>query len=133
MSNSYVTPPQTDNVLGLHGENENIATLGNGVLQVNYDGATVVDTIDVRAHMSINRYMSIHPENSMRKDAREADQNAQSSEEGGISLRMIFEILQTEQAAIAQLQNQNCAPSRIELEPSQEIFHRAELVPKRSN
>ncbi|XP_070004697.1 uncharacterized protein [Nicotiana sylvestris] len=42
-------------------------------------------------------------------------------------------MLQTQQAIIAQLQNKNRAPSRIELEPSQEVVHRVESVPKRSN
>lgn len=46
---------------------------------------------------------------------------------------MKFKMLQTQQAAIAQLQNQNRAPSMIELDPSQEIANRAELVVKRSN
>ncbi|XP_070049816.1 uncharacterized protein [Nicotiana tomentosiformis] len=48
-------------------------------------------------------------------------------------IRIIFKILQTQQAAITQLQNQNRAPSRIEIESSQEIVHRAELVSNKSN
>jgi len=44
---------------------------------------------------------------------------------------MIFEMLQAQQAAIAQLQNR--APSRIEPDPSQEVTRRDEPVAERSN
>ncbi|XP_070015020.1 uncharacterized protein [Nicotiana sylvestris] len=42
-------------------------------------------------------------------------------------------MLQTQQVAIEQLQNQNRAPSRIKLETSQEVVQRAEPVPEKSN
>ncbi|XP_070055144.1 uncharacterized protein [Nicotiana tomentosiformis] len=133
MSNSQIVPTHTDDGIDLYGESDNIAAPRNGVPPINSDGASAMDPIDVSSHIAINGNLGVDPENSVRRDVRTADQNAQGSGEGSISLRMIFEMLQTQQVAIAQLQNQNRTPSRIEIESSQEIIHRAESVSKKSN
>lgn len=133
MSNSQSVPTHIDNDLGFHGENDNVASPGNEVLPVDLKGAPVADPIDVSSHVALNANLGIDPENSVRRDVRSAGQNAQGGKEGGISLRIIFEMLQAQQAIIAQLQNQNHAPSRVEPEPSQEIVHRAKPVPGRTN
>nr|XP_009774893.1 PREDICTED: uncharacterized protein LOC104224871 [Nicotiana sylvestris] len=103
MLNSQIASTHMDNGLGLHGENENVAAPGNGVPPVNPDGPPALDPVDVNSCIAINGNLGVVPENSICRDARAADQNAQSGEEGGISLQIIFEMLQTQQAAIAQL------------------------------
>ncbi|XP_070012317.1 uncharacterized protein [Nicotiana sylvestris] len=107
MSNSQAAPIHTDNGLDLHGENDSIAAPGNGLPLADLDGVPVVDPIDASSYVAINGNLVIDPESSVRRD--------------------------TQQAAIAQLQNQNHAPSRIEPEPSQEVVRRVESVQNRSN
>lgn len=133
MLNSQETPTHRDNGLGLYDENDNIAAPGNEVPLVVLDGVLAVDLIDVSSHVFINANLAVDPESCVRRDVRSAGQNAQGGEEGRINLRVIFEMLQAQQAAIAQLQNQNHAPGRFEPEPSQEVVCRAKSVPKRSN
>ncbi|XP_070049403.1 uncharacterized protein [Nicotiana tomentosiformis] len=133
MSNSQAVSTHIDNGLGFHGKNDNVAAPENEVLPVDLEGVPVVDPINVSSHVALNTNLGVDPENSIRKDVRSAGQNAQSGEEGGINLRIIFEMLQAQQVAITQLQNQNHALSRVEPEPSQKVVHKAEPVPGRSN
>lgn len=99
MSNSQVAPPHTDNDLGIHGENKNIGASGNRVPLVNPDGPPTIDPIDVSSHIAINGNLGFGPENSICSDALAADQNTDSGEEGIISVRIIFEMLQTQHFA----------------------------------
>ncbi|XP_070004912.1 uncharacterized protein [Nicotiana sylvestris] len=128
MSNSQVVPSHTDADLGLDGENENIVASENAVPPTNPDGPLAVDLVDVGSRIAIYENLGTDLGNSARRDAQAAEQNTQNGEEGGISLRMIFEMLQTQQAAIVQLQNQNRAPSRIKLDASQEVIHKVDQI-----
>lgn len=131
-SNSQSAPQHIDNDLSHHDENENIAP-GNVVPLVGLDGVPAVDLINVSSYVAVNRNLVVDPESSVRGGTRSAAHNAHGGEVAGISLRVIFVILQAQQAAIAQLQNQNHQPSRVELEPSQEVVHKVESTPIKSN
>lgn len=73
MSNSQVAPAHTNDGLGLHRENDNIATPGNGVPPVNPDGAPAMDPIDVSSYIAINQNLGVDLENSFQRDDRTAD------------------------------------------------------------
>ncbi|XP_070013566.1 uncharacterized protein [Nicotiana sylvestris] len=65
----------------------------------------------------------------VRREGRFDGQGTQGRGDGGVSLQVIFEMLQARQATIAQLQNQHRTPSGAE----PEITRRTEPVPERSN
>ncbi|XP_070050609.1 uncharacterized protein [Nicotiana tomentosiformis] len=132
MSNSQSAPVHMGNDFGHHDENDNIAP-GNDVPPVGLDRVPAVGPIDASSHAAINANLAVDLESNIRRDVRSTAQSTHGGEEGGISLRVIFEMLQAQQATIAQLQNQNHLPSRIEPEPSQEVAHRFESVSRKSN
>nr|XP_009599277.1 uncharacterized protein LOC104094956 [Nicotiana tomentosiformis] len=88
MSNSQSAPLNTDAESGHHGDNNNMVP-GNEMPLANPKGISTADPIDTNSNVAINATLPTDPENSFR---------------GGV--------------AIAQLQNQRRAPSRVEPEPS---------------
>nr|XP_016515230.1 PREDICTED: uncharacterized protein LOC107831949 [Nicotiana tabacum] len=104
MLNSQATPVHMDNDFNHHDENDNIAP-GNDVPPVGLDGVPAVDPINASSHVAINANLVIDLESSFRRDVRSPAQSTHRGKEGGIKLRVIFEMLQAQQAAIAQLQN----------------------------
>jgi len=100
MLNSKATPVQVDNNFGHDEENENIAPR-NDVPPVDLDGFPAVDPINVSSHVAVNANLAIDTESSVCRDVQLAAQSAQCGEEGGISLRVIFEMLHAQQATKA--------------------------------
>jgi len=94
-----------DNEAGLQDENNNLTT-GDERPLVDPVGTRVADPIDVNSHVAIEAKQRSDPENSIHGGTRPAVQNTQNVGEDGISLCMIFEMLQAQQVVIAQLQSQ---------------------------
>ncbi|XP_070031011.1 uncharacterized protein [Nicotiana tomentosiformis] len=132
MSNSQSAPLHVDNESGHHSENNNIAP-GDEVPPVDPIDILITYPIDANSHVAIDTNLPTGPENSVCGGARSAAQNTQNIGGDRISLRVIFEMLQAHQAAIAQLQNKSHAPSRVEPDPPLEVTRRDEPVAERSN
>ncbi|XP_070045840.1 uncharacterized protein [Nicotiana tomentosiformis] len=132
MSNPQLAPLHVDNESGHQGENNNIAP-SNEILHADPVGIPIVDPIDANSHVSIDAKLPTNPENNVSGGARSVIQNAQNVEGDGINLRMIFEMLQAQQAAITQLQNQSRARSWVEPDPPREAARRDVSVVERSN
>ncbi|XP_070037110.1 uncharacterized protein [Nicotiana tomentosiformis] len=103
MSNSQAAPTHGDNNHGFHGENDNIAALGIEVPQADLEEAPIANPIDVSSPVALNANLDVEPEGSIHREVRSSGRSTQGGEDGGVSLQLIFEILQAQQAAIAQL------------------------------
>ncbi|XP_070046562.1 uncharacterized protein [Nicotiana tomentosiformis] len=130
MSNSQSAHLNVDAESGHHGENNNIVP-SNEVPPVDPNRVPVADPIYANSPVAIDANLLIDPENNVRGRARSIARGTHDGEGDRINLRMIIEMLQAQQAAIAQLQNQSRAPSRVKPKPSQENTRRNEQVSKR--
>ncbi|XP_070045110.1 uncharacterized protein [Nicotiana tomentosiformis] len=108
MSNSQSAHLNIDTESSHHGENNNLVP-NNDVLPVDPNGVPAADPIDANSQ------------------AREAPEG----EGDGVSLRLIFKMLQAQQAATTQLQNQSHAPNRVEPEQSRESTRKDEQIIER--
>ncbi|XP_070015710.1 uncharacterized protein [Nicotiana sylvestris] len=86
------------------GENNGI---GLGVPPVNSEGVPNVEPVDISYHNALNMEADAEPVRNECREAHAGGQEARRMEEGGVSLQVIFEMLQAQQVAIAQLQSQN--------------------------
>lgn len=120
-----------DNGAGL--QDENNLTPSTERPLVNTVGARIGAPIDINSHVAIEANLHAEPENSIHGGTRSAARDTQNIEENGVNLRMIFEMLQAQQAAIAQLQSQTQLQSRPEPNPPREITHRTEPAIVKSN
>ena len=98
--NSQLMALPINNEAGLQDKNNNLATRGERP-PVDPVGSRAVDPIDVNSHVDIETNQRSDPENSIHGGTRSAVRNTQNVGEDGISLRMIFEMLQAQQVAIA--------------------------------
>ena len=112
-----------DNEVGLQDENNNL-TAGDESPLVDPVGTRVVDLIDVNSYVAIKANQRSDPENNIHGGTRPVVRNTQYIGEDGINLRMIFEMLQAQQVAIAQLQSQTQAPRRVEPGLPREVTHK---------
>ncbi|XP_070047515.1 uncharacterized protein [Nicotiana tomentosiformis] len=119
-----------DNEAGLQDENNNFTPSTERPL-VNAVGARIGVPIDINSHVAIEANIHSEPENSIHGGTRSAAGNTHNIEEN--ALRMIFEMLQPQQVAIAQLQSQTQLPSRPEPSSPREIAHGTEPAIVRSN
>lgn len=116
MSNSQYAPTHGEDGHEFHGENDNVIAPGAEVPQANLEGAPIANPVDVSLHVALNTDLGADPEGSIHRESRSGGQGTQVRGDGGVSLQVIFEMLQAQHAAIAQLQNQHRFPSGVELE-----------------
>ncbi|XP_070001875.1 uncharacterized protein [Nicotiana sylvestris] len=129
MSNSQNAPVYGDDSLGFHGENNNVVASRAGVPPINLGKVPNIEPVDVSSHIDLNEDLGADPEGSVRREVRSGYKGMQGIGDGGISLQVIFEMLQDQQIAIAQLQSQHKTPSVVE--PG--ITRRTKPVLERSN
>ncbi|XP_070029202.1 uncharacterized protein [Nicotiana sylvestris] len=126
MSNSQNSSVHSDDGLGFHGENNNV---GVSVPSINLGEVPKVKPVDVSSHIALNADFGSAPGKSVRREARAGGQGTHGIGYGGVSLQVIFEMLQAQQVATAQLQSQHKTPSIVEPENTRHT----EPVPERSN
>jgi len=108
MSSSQNAPIHDNEGLG---ENNNA---GVGVPPINPGEVPNMEPVDVSSHIALNADLCADPKADIRREARPGGQRTQGIEEGGVSLQVIFEMMQAQQIAIAQLQSQNRTPNTAE-------------------
>lgn len=129
MSNSQNAPVHGDNGLGFHGENDSIVALGVDVPPINPGEVSNAEPVDISSHIALNADLGANPGASIRMKVRSGGQRTHGVGDGGINLQVIFEMLQAQHIAIAQLQSHNKTPSVDEPKNTRRIEH----VPERSN
>ena len=84
-----------DNEVGLQDENNNLTPKTERPL-VNAVGARIEVPIDINSHVAIEANLHSEPENSIHGGTQSAARDTHNVEENGVSLRMIFEMLQAQ-------------------------------------
>lgn len=107
MSNLQNAPTHSEGGLEFHGENDNIISPGAEVPQANLRGAQVASPVDINSHIALNEDLGMVPEGSVHREGQSGGQGTQGRGNGGVSLQVIFKMLQAQHADIAQLQNQH--------------------------
>ncbi|XP_070032231.1 uncharacterized protein [Nicotiana tomentosiformis] len=130
MPNSQFTHLNVEAKFGHHGKNNNLVS-SNEVPLVDPNGVPAADPVNANSQVAININLPTDLENSVRGGPRSTAREAPKGEGDGVSLRLIFEMLQAQQAAIVQLQNQSHAPNRVEPERSRESSQRDEQIIER--
>jgi len=123
MSNTQNAPIHDNEGLG---ENSSIWV---GIPPINPEEVPNMEPINISSHNALNADSGTDPVGNERGEARSSSQGTRGTRDGGISLQVIFEMLQAQQIVIAQLQSQNKTPSVTEHENTRY----AEPEPERLN
>nr|XP_009786539.1 PREDICTED: uncharacterized protein LOC104234641 [Nicotiana sylvestris] len=88
--------------------------IGVDVSPINPEGVPNVEPIDISSHNALNTNAGTDLVRNAHREARPDGQRTRGMEEGGVSLQVIFEMLQVQQVSIAQLQSKNRTPNTVE-------------------
>ena len=99
MSNSQSTHLNVEAESDHHGENNNLVP-SNGVPHTDPNGVLVNDPIDANSHIAINAHLPTDSENSVRGGHRLIVRETPEDEGDGISLWLIFKMLQGNSSSI---------------------------------
>ncbi|XP_070046049.1 uncharacterized protein [Nicotiana tomentosiformis] len=139
MANPRLMALPIDNEAGLQDETNNLITRSERPLndideaRVELPGIRAEVPLDVNSHVALEANQHSEPEKSIQGGTRYVARDTHNVEEIGVSLRMIFEMLQAQQVAIAQLQSQTQLPSKPEPSKPRETSHKTEPAIVRSN
>ncbi|XP_075113214.1 uncharacterized protein LOC142182673 [Nicotiana tabacum] len=101
MSSTHNAPIHEDEGLG---ENSGI---GVCIPHINPEEVPNMEPVEISLHNALNMDADTGPARNAHREARAGRQETRGMEEGGVSLQVIFEMLQAQQVVIAQLQSQN--------------------------
>nr|XP_009801213.1 PREDICTED: uncharacterized protein LOC104246989 [Nicotiana sylvestris]XP_016476769.1 PREDICTED: uncharacterized protein LOC107798311 [Nicotiana tabacum] len=90
------------------GENSGI---GMGVPLANPEGVPNVEPVDISSQNVLNTEVGADPVRNGCREDQAGGQEARGVQEGGVSLQVIFEMLQAQEVDIAQLKSQQKIPS----------------------